>query len=89
VTTRIHNRDPMPRPAIIPRAGPARRGGASARDLPACNHGARARALAAVAHDYPGGETWPGVLAGVVREEDLATDAVLSKDAAHDLTGDD
>jgi hypothetical protein len=24
-----------------------------------------------------------------LREEDLATDAVLSKDAAHDLTGDD
>ena len=26
----------------------------------------RARALAEVAQDYPGWETWPGVLAGVV-----------------------
>jgi hypothetical protein len=30
------------------------------------NDGERARALAEVAHDYPGWETWPGVLAGVV-----------------------
>lgn len=30
------------------------------------NDGERARALAEVARDYPGWETWPGVLAGVV-----------------------
>ncbi len=30
------------------------------------NDGERARALAEVARDYPGWQTWPGVLAGVV-----------------------
>jgi hypothetical protein len=30
------------------------------------NDGECARALTEVAHDYPGWETWPGVLAGVV-----------------------
>jgi len=30
------------------------------------NDGERARALAEVARDYSGWETWPGVLAGVV-----------------------
>lgn len=33
---------------------------------PEPNDDDRARSLAAVAHDYPGWETWPGVLAGVV-----------------------
>jgi hypothetical protein len=30
------------------------------------NDAERARAMAEVEHDYPGWQTWPGVLAGVV-----------------------